>query len=70
MQFRLHLVLLRLIKMLFFTMLKHTLSKQLVIMPTTNSAYANVGGAKYCDEKSQLTPVSKYAKDKVEVEED
>ena len=53
-----------------FTMLKHISSKQLVIMPTTNSAYGNAGGAKYCDEKSQLNPVSKYAKDKVEVEEE
>ena len=39
-------------------------------MPTTNSAYGNAGGTKYCDEKSQLNPVSKYAKDKVEVEEE
>jgi nucleoside-diphosphate-sugar epimerase len=41
---------------------------QLIIMPTTNSAYGGGNGVQICDEKSPLNPLSKYAKDKVVVE--
>ena len=41
---------------------------QLIIMPTTNSAYGIGDENHYCDEDSKLNPISKYAKDKVEVE--
>jgi nucleoside-diphosphate-sugar epimerase len=41
---------------------------QWVIMPTTNSAYGAGQKDNYCDETSPLTPISLYAKDKVEVE--
>jgi nucleoside-diphosphate-sugar epimerase len=39
-----------------------------IIMPTTNSAYGSGKENNYCDEKSKLNPISKYAIDKVEVE--
>jgi len=48
-----------------FMMLKYLSKNQLVIMPTTNSAY---GTGDYCTEDSPLNPISLYAKDKVEVE--
>ena len=48
-----------------FMMLDYTDSDQLIIMPTTNSAY---GSGDNCNEKSELNPISRYAKDKVEVE--
>ena len=38
---------------------------KIVIMPTTNSSY---GTGDFCTEESPLNPISKYAKDKVEVE--
>ena len=41
---------------------------QLVIMPTTNSAYGSGDENNYCTEESPLNPISKYAVDKVEVE--
>lgn len=43
-------------------------NQQLIIMPTTNSAYGDGQGNIYCDETSPLKPISKYAIDKVEVE--
>ena len=42
---------------------------QLVLMPTTNSAYGSGDANNYCDENSPLNPLSTYAKDKVIVEE-
>jgi len=48
-----------------FMMLDYTDSDQLIIMPTTNSAY---GSGDNCNENSELNPISRYAKDKVEVE--
>ncbi len=42
---------------------------QLLLMPTTNSAYGNTGANSICDESSQLRPLSEYAKAKVIVEE-
>jgi nucleoside-diphosphate-sugar epimerase len=41
---------------------------QLILMPTTNSAYGSGDKENYCDENSPLNPLSTYAKDKVEVE--
>ena len=41
---------------------------QIILMPTTNSAYGSGGENNYCDEESELKPISNYAIDKVEVE--
>lgn len=41
---------------------------QFIIMPTTNSAYGTGDKNNFCDENSELRPISKYAKDKVEIE--
>ncbi len=41
---------------------------QLIIMPTTNSAYGTGDKNNFCDENSPLKPISKYAVDKVEIE--
>jgi nucleoside-diphosphate-sugar epimerase len=51
-------------------MMLRLLSKdQWVLMPTTNSAYGSGGSDNYCDEESPLKPLSKYAIDKVAVEQ-
>ncbi len=50
------------------TLINHANSKQYIIMPTTNSAYGRGDASGYCDEKSDLRPISKYAVDKVELE--
>lgn len=49
-------------------LLKKVSREQLILMPTTNSAYGTGNNENYCDEKSPLNPISKYAIDKVEVE--
>ena len=50
--------------------LLNTISKnQIIIMPTTNSAYGGGQGGVECNENSPLNPISKYAKDKVQIEE-
>ena len=41
---------------------------QKIIMPTTNSAYGTGDKNNFCDEESELKPISKYAVDKVEIE--
>ncbi len=43
--------------------------EQLVLMPTTNSAYGSGDQDNYCDETSPLHPLSHYAVEKVRVEE-
>lgn len=48
-----------------FMMMKYLDKNQVVIMPTTNSAY---GTGDFCTEESPLNPISRYAIDKVEVE--
>ena len=48
-----------------FMMMKYLDKDQVVIMPTTNSAY---GTGNNCTEESPLNPISRYAIDKVEVE--
>ena len=46
-----------------------TISKnQIILMPTTNSAYGSGDENNFCDEKSDLNPISKYAIDKVKIE--
>ena len=49
-------------------MLSNVSNDQIILMPTTNSAYGSGEKNNYCDESSQLNPISSYAKDKVEVE--
>ena len=52
-----------------FLMLDNISKLQLVLMPTTNSAYGSgIGDNNYCDETSPLNPISLYAKEKVIVE--
>jgi len=41
---------------------------QWILMPTTNSAYGTGDKDNFCTEESELRPISKYAKDKVEIE--
>jgi len=50
-------------------MLRLLSNDQWVLMPTTNSAYGSGGSGNYCDEESPLKPLSKYAIDKVAVEQ-
>ena len=49
-------------------MLKHLSNNQIVLMPTTNSAYGSGDKNNFCTEESPLNPISKYAIDKVEIE--
>lgn len=49
-------------------MLKLLSRDQIVLMPTTNSAYGTTSNNDMCDEKSKLNPISVYAKDKVDLE--
>ena len=51
------------------TMMLKLLSKeQIILMPTTNSAYGTGDENNYCDEESPLRPISQYAIEKVEIE--
>ena len=50
-------------------MLKLVSNNQIVIMPTTNSAYGKGDKDNFCDESSPLKPISTYAIEKVKVEE-
>lgn len=47
---------------------KITSNDQLILMPTTNSAYGSGDSNNKCSETSELKPLSKYAVDKVQVE--
>jgi nucleoside-diphosphate-sugar epimerase len=49
-------------------MFKAASPSQLILMPTTNSAYGTSAKDEHCDETSPLNPISLYAKHKVEVE--
>jgi len=51
-----------------FMMLDNISTQQLVIMPTTNSAYGSGDKNNFCTENSELKPISQYAIEKVEVE--
>ena len=48
--------------------LKNVSKNQIILMPTTNSAYGTGDKNNFCDEKTALNPISQYAVDKVEVE--
>ncbi len=50
------------------SMLEILRDDQKVLMPTTNSAYGSGDKDNFCDEKSPLNPISKYAIDKVAIE--
>jgi len=50
-------------------MLRHLSKSQIVLMPTTNSAYGTGDRNNFCTEDSPLRPISKYARDKVQVEQ-
>ena len=41
---------------------------QIILMPTTNSAYGTGDKNNFCDEETELNPISDYAKHKVEIE--
>ncbi len=43
--------------------------QQMILMPTTNSAYGSGDRNNFCTEESPLHPISQYAIDKVEVEQ-
>lgn len=49
-------------------MFKHASKDQMLLMPTTNSAYGSGDKNNFCNEESPLNPISKYAIDKVEIE--
>jgi nucleoside-diphosphate-sugar epimerase len=49
-------------------MLKLLSQDQIVIMPTTNSAYGKGEKDNYCNEESPLRPISQYAIEKVKIE--
>ena len=51
-------------------MLKHLSNDQIVLMPTTNSAYGTGDENNYCTEDSPLRPISQYAIEKVEIEKE
>lgn len=49
-------------------MIEMVSKSQIILMPTTNSAYGTGDENNFCDENSKLNPISKYARDKVEIE--
>lgn len=49
-------------------MLKHVSKEQILLMPTTNSAYGTGDKDNFCTEESELRPISQYAIEKVEIE--
>ncbi len=49
-------------------MLKLISKEQIVLMPTTNSAYGTGDANNYCNEESPLRPITQYAIEKVEIE--
>jgi nucleoside-diphosphate-sugar epimerase len=51
-------------------MLKHLSKQQIVLMPTTNSAYGTGDENNYCTEESPLRPISQYAIEKVGIEKE
>lgn len=51
-------------------MLKLLSKQQMVLMPTTNSAYGTGDQNNFCTEDSPLNPISLYAKEKVGIEKD
>lgn len=51
-------------------MLKLLSKQQMVLMPTTNSAYGTGDKDNFCTEESPLNPISLYAKEKVGIEKE
>jgi nucleoside-diphosphate-sugar epimerase len=51
-------------------MIKLISKNQMVLMPTTNSAYGTGDENNFCTEESSLRPISQYAIEKVEIEEE
>lgn len=51
-------------------MLKLLSKEQIVLMPTTNSAYGTGDENNFCDETSPLRPISQYAIEKVKIEQE
>ena len=51
-------------------MLKLLSKQQMVLMPTTNSAYGTGDKNNFCTEESPLNPISIYAKEKVGIEKE
>lgn len=51
-------------------MLKLLSKQQMVLMPTTNSAYGTGDKHNFCTEESALNPISIYAKEKVAIEKE
>jgi nucleoside-diphosphate-sugar epimerase len=51
-------------------MLKHLSKQQIVLMPTTNSAYGTGDKNNHCTEESPLRPISQYAIEKVAIEKE
>jgi nucleoside-diphosphate-sugar epimerase len=49
-------------------MLEMAKDDQVIIMPTTNSAYGSGSDNNFCNEESELRPITQYAKEKVEIE--
>lgn len=49
-------------------MLRSLSRDQVVLMPTTNSAYGSGDERNFCTEESPLRPISRYAREKVEIE--
>ncbi len=51
-------------------LVKNKSKDQLILMPTTNSAYGSGNSDNYCNEDSPLKPLSDYARQKVKLEEE
>jgi nucleoside-diphosphate-sugar epimerase len=51
-------------------MIKNLSKDQVVLMPTTNSAYGTGDKDNFCTEESELRPISKYARQKVVIEKE
>jgi len=51
-------------------MIKHLSKQQIVLMPTTNSAYGTGDKNNHCTEESPLRPISQYAIEKVAIEKE
>jgi len=49
-------------------MLELASNDQAILMPTTNSAYGSGSENNFCNEESELRPITQYAKEKVEIE--
>ena len=52
------------------TLIKNLSKDQMILMPTTNSAYGQGDKNNFCTEESSLNPISTYAKDKVAIEKE